>query len=111
MQTNITTLLLGIQDVEVTGASEERRLISIDCKPVHDRICPHCGSTHAWVHDHREQVLRGAPMRRKHVLLLIEKTRYASKALQVYRKLTLKTQHHGILLKSTYLLPLLSLCF
>lgn len=79
MQNNITTLLLGIQDVEVTGVSEERRLITIDCKPVHDRVCPHCGSTHAWVHDHREQVLRDAPMRRKHVLLRVKKTRYDCK--------------------------------
>ncbi|WP_215508723.1 hypothetical protein, partial [Peptoniphilus sp. EMRHCC_23] len=31
VQNNITTLLLGIQDVEVTGVSEERRLITIDC--------------------------------------------------------------------------------
>ncbi|MEJ8786896.1 hypothetical protein, partial [Peptoniphilus sp. HCN-40583] len=68
MQNNITTLLLGIQDIEVTGVSEERRLITIDCKPVHDRVCPHCGSSHAWVHDHRVQVLRDAPMRRKHVV-------------------------------------------
>ncbi len=79
MQNNITTLLLGIQDVEVTGASEEKRLITIDCKPVHDLVCPHCGSSHAWVHDHREQVLRDAPMRRKHVLLRIKKTRYDCK--------------------------------
>ena len=79
MQNNITTLLLGIQDVEVTAVLEERRLITIDCKPVHDRVCPHCGSTHAWVHDHREQVLRDAPMRRKHVLLRVKKTRYDCK--------------------------------
>ncbi len=79
VQNNITTLLLGIQDVEVTAVLEERRLITIDCKPVHDRVCPHCGSTHAWVHDHREQVLRDAPMRRKHVLLRVKKTRYDCK--------------------------------
>ena len=79
MQNNITTLLLGIQDVEVTGVSEERRLITIDCKPVHDRVCPHCGSPHAWVHDHREQVLRDAPMRRKHVFLRVKKPRYDCK--------------------------------
>ena len=47
MQNNITTLLLGIQDVEVTGVLEERRLITIDCKPAHDRVCPHYGSSHA----------------------------------------------------------------
>ena len=62
MRNHITTLLLGIQDVEVTGVAEERSFIVIDCKPVHDRVCPHCGSSHAWVHDHREQVLRDAPM-------------------------------------------------
>lgn len=79
MQNNIATLLLGIQDAEVTGVSEERRLITIDCKPVHDRVCPHCGSTHAWVHDHREQLLRDAPMRRKHVVFRVRKTRYDCK--------------------------------
>lgn len=79
LQNNITALLLGIQDAEVTGVSEERRLITIDCKPVHDRVCPHCESTHAWVHDHREQLLRDAPMRRKHVVFRVRKTRYDCK--------------------------------
>ena len=79
MHSHINTLLLGIQDVEVTGVSEERSFIVIDCKPVHDRVCPHCGSSHAWVHDHREQVLRDAPMRRKHVFLRVRKTRYDCK--------------------------------
>ena len=64
VQNNITTLHLGIQDVEVTGVSVEKRHITIDCKPIHDRVCPHCGSFHAWVHDHRVQVLQDAPMRR-----------------------------------------------
>ena len=41
----MTTLLSGSQDVEVTGVSEEKRLITIDCKPVHDRVCLHCGPT------------------------------------------------------------------
>lgn len=62
MQSHITILLLGIQDVEVTGVSEDKRRIVIDCNLRHDRVCPHCGSSHAWVHDHREQVLRDAPM-------------------------------------------------
>lgn len=79
VQSHITTLLLGIQDIEVTDVLEERRFIIIDCKPVHDRVCPHCGSSHAWVHDHRVQVLRDAPMRRKHVLLRVRKTRYDCK--------------------------------
>ncbi len=79
MRNHITTLLLGIQDVEVTGGTEKRSFITIDCKPVHDRVCPHCGSSHAWVHDHREQVLRDAPMRRKHVFLRVRKTRYDCK--------------------------------
>ena len=79
MRNHITTLLLGIQDVEVTGVSEERSFIVIDCKPVHDRVRPYCGSSHAWVHDHREQVLRDAPMRRKHVFLRVRKTRYDCK--------------------------------
>ena len=79
VQNYTTTLLLGIQDVEVTGVSVEKRHITIDCKPIHDRVCPHCGSSHAGVHDHREQVLRDAPMRRKHVLLRVKKTRYDCK--------------------------------
>ena len=78
-QNNITTLLLRIQDVEVTGVSEERRLITIDCKPIHDQVYPHCSSSHTWVHDHRIQVLRDAPMRRKHVLLRVKKIRYDCK--------------------------------
>ena len=79
MQNNITTLLLGIQDVEVTGVLEERRLITIDSKPIHDRVYPHCSSSHTWVHDHRIQVLRDAPMRRKHVLLRVKYIRYDCK--------------------------------
>lgn len=62
MLSHITRLLLGIQDVEVTGVSEDKSRIVIDCTLRHDRVCPHCGSSHAWVHDHREQVLRDAPM-------------------------------------------------
>ena len=79
MQSHITTLLLGIQDVEVIGVAEDKRRIIIDCTLRHDRVCPHCGSSHAWVHDHREQVLRDAPMRRKHVFLRVRKTRYDCK--------------------------------
>lgn len=79
MQNYTTTLLLGIQDVEVMGVSEDKYRIVIDCKPIHDRVCPHCGSSHAWVHDHREQVLRDAPMRRKYVFLRVRKTRYDCK--------------------------------
>ena len=79
MQSHITTLLLGIQDVEVIGVAEDKHRIIIDCTLRHDRVCPHCGSSHAWVHDHREQVLRDAPMRRKHVFLRVRKTRYDCK--------------------------------
>lgn len=79
MQNYTTTLLLGIQDVEIMDVSEDKHRIVIDCKPIHDRVCPHCGSSHAWIHDHREQVLRDAPMRRKHVFLRVRKTRYDCK--------------------------------
>ena len=79
MRNHITTLLLGIQDVEVTGVAEDKHRIVIDCILRHDRVCPYCGSSHAWVHDHREQVLRDAPMRRKHVFLRVRKTRYDCK--------------------------------
>ncbi|WP_322626897.1 transposase family protein [Aedoeadaptatus coxii] len=63
----------------MTGVSEEKRLMTIDCKPVHDQVCPHCDSSHAWIYDHREQVLLDAPMRRKHVLLRVKKMRYDCK--------------------------------
>lgn len=83
MQNNITTLLLGIQDVAVTGVVEDKHRIVIDCTLHHDRVCPHCGSSHAWVHDHREQVLRDAPMRRKNVFLRVRKTRYNCKDCEI----------------------------
>ena len=43
-QNNITTILLGIQDVEVTGATKKRFII-IMCA-IHERLCPHCSSFH-----------------------------------------------------------------
>lgn len=47
MHSHINTLLLGIQDVEVMDVSEDKHRIVIDCKPIHDRVYPHCGSCHA----------------------------------------------------------------
>ena len=45
-QNNITTILLGIQDVELTGASKKRFITIIMCA-IHERLCPHCSSFHA----------------------------------------------------------------
>ncbi len=85
MQNNITTLLLGIQDVEVTGVSEEGRPITNDCKSVHDRVYPHCGSPHAWIHDHRGQLLG---MLRCDVSMCFFSSRRHVMLLKLYKSIT-----------------------
>ena len=72
--------LLGFKDVVFDSFDEDNDFVHIHASVKRMDICPHCGSSRVWVHDHRIQKIKDTHIRGKKCLIHLKKTRYDCKS-------------------------------
>lgn len=76
---NMNLFLLGFKDVVFDSFDEDNDFVHIHASVKRMDICPHCGSSRVWVHDHRVQRIKDTHIRGKKCLIHLKKTRYDCK--------------------------------
>lgn len=75
---HFTENLIGLQGITVKKVYQNPRNISIMLE-MHKRLqkCPCCGCLKVYIHDYRKQIIKDIPAFGKHVILILNKRRYA----------------------------------
>ena len=80
LYTHFTEKLIGLQDIIVKkvfdNAKTKSILIEMQKKP---HVRPRCGTKTSIVHDYRKQIIKDIPAFGKHLVLILNKRRYACK--------------------------------